>query len=157
MTTTDRTVIIDCPPRIAATWRRPARSAALCTARATPAVVPELRHFACHVAERWRIPADSSDALSLVVSELVTNVVLHSGSPEVSVLITFDGAATTVEVLDTGRWLDRGSQRRVAEDEEAAYGRGLELVNACTSRCAVIVTPTGTRVVAHLPVVDPIG
>ncbi|MGW1490292.1 ATP-binding protein [Streptomyces sp. NPDC002402] len=119
--------------------------------------MPALRRFARRTAEQWAIPADSSDVLSLVVSELVTNAVLHSGSLEVTLLIVFDGAAMTVEVADTGRWLARVAERRVTEDDGAAFGRGLELVTACTSWWAALPTAAGTRVVARLPIVEPIG
>jgi anti-sigma regulatory factor (Ser/Thr protein kinase) len=118
------------------------------------AAVPKSRHFARDAARRWALPEDPSDTLSLVVTELVTNAVLHSGSADVTTLIVFDGIVVTVEVTDSGRWLERGANRRVMEDEDAAFGRGLDLVKACTSWCTVHLSAAGTRVVVRLPVVD---
>ncbi|MBL1102125.1 ATP-binding protein [Streptomyces sp. 205] len=115
--------------------------------RAVAAAVPELRHFARSAAQRWGIPQDACDTLLLVVSELVTNTVLHSGSSDVMAVIVFDGVAVTVEITDSGRWLVRD----VKEDQDADFGRGLDLVRACTSWCAVHPSASGTRVVVRLP------
>ncbi|MFI8828725.1 ATP-binding protein [Streptomyces sp. NPDC053431] len=130
----------------------PTPAVALCALPVTPATVPTVRHFVRDAVRRWAVPADTADASLLVVSELVTNVVLHSSSAEVAVLVSFDGAGLTVEVRDQGRWLDRHSPRQVPEDDGAAFGRGLALVTACTSWWAADVTPGGTRVVARCPV-----
>lgn len=51
---------------------------------AVTAAVPELRHFARCAAQRRAIREKSSDTLSLVVSELAVNAVLHSGSADVT-------------------------------------------------------------------------
>ncbi|MFF4040123.1 ATP-binding protein [Streptomyces sp. NPDC001816] len=150
-----RSVTADCPwpapaVRPGSTW-----SWALCITRAVDAAVPEARQFARHAARRWALPEDPTATSSLVVSELVTNAVLHSGTEDVTTLIVFDGLDVTVEVTDSGRWLERGTNRRVAEDENAAFGRGLDLVRACTSWCTIHPTSAGTRVVARLPVTGP--
>lgn len=127
---------------------------ALYVTRAVAAAVPELRHFVRRTAQQWAVPEKSSDTLSLVVTELVTNAVLHSGSADVTALIVFDGVAVTIEVTDSGRWLARGSNRCVAEDEDADFGRGLDLVRACTSWCMVHPYAAGTRILARLPVAE---
>ncbi|MFF3402966.1 ATP-binding protein [Streptomyces sp. NPDC002659] len=116
--------------------------------------MPDLRRFAVHTARRWAIGKDPYDTLALVVSELVTNVVLHSGSPDVALLITFDGVDLTVEVTDNGRWLahDAGGP---ALEKRASFGRGLELVRAYTTSCTVLATAAGTRVTAAIPVIEP--
>ncbi|MFF9133157.1 ATP-binding protein [Streptomyces sp. NPDC014776] len=128
------------------------RAAALCALPVTPRSVPAVRRFVRGAVRSWAVPADTEDTLLLVVSELVTNVVLHSTSAEVTVLVSFDGVVLTAEVKDQGRWLTRRTPRRVAEDDDAAFGRGLALVTACTSWWATDVTADGTRVVAHCPV-----
>ncbi|HET6354244.1 ATP-binding protein [Streptomyces sp.] len=97
---------------------------------------------------------DPYDTLAPVASELVTNVVLHSGSPDVAPLITFDGVDLTVEVTDRGRWLERDARAPTLE-HRASFGRGLELVRAYTSSCAVLATAAGTRVTAAIPVIEP--
>ncbi|MER5907017.1 ATP-binding protein [Streptomyces mirabilis] len=128
------------------------RPRALLITKAVAAAVPEARRFARGAALRWAIPDESSDTLSLIVSELVTNAVLHSGSADVTTLLVFDGVAVTVEVTDFGRWLVRDANRRMAEDGGAAFGRGLDLVRACTNWFTIHPSPERTRVVAHLPV-----
>lgn len=132
----------------------PARLRAMCVARAVAESVPELRRFARRTARQWAAPEDVSDTLALVVSELVTNAVLHSGSKDVTTWIVFDGDAVTVEVGDSGHWLVRDADRRAAEDEDAAFGRGLALVRACTDWFAIHPSPAGTSVIARLPVVE---
>ncbi|MFF3689753.1 ATP-binding protein [Streptomyces sp. NPDC002187] len=149
-----RPVTTDRPRPSPAARPGPTRLRALRITRAVAATVPEVRNFARRTAQRWAIPEESSDTLSLVVSELVTNAVLHSGSADVTTLIVFDGAAVTVEITDSGRWLVRDACRRVAEDEDAAFGRGLDLVRACTSWCMIQPSPAGTRAVARLPVAE---
>jgi anti-sigma regulatory factor (Ser/Thr protein kinase) len=148
LSTTDR------PPPSPEARPGPTRLRALCISRAVAATVPELRHFARRTAQRWAVPEELSETLSLVVSELVTNAVLHSGSADVTTLIVFDGVAVTVEVTDSGHWLVRDANRRVTEDEDAAFGRGLDLVRACAGWCTIHPSPAGTRVVARLPVAE---
>ncbi|MFF3459631.1 ATP-binding protein [Streptomyces sp. NPDC002730] len=131
-----------------------ARCRAFCITRATRATVPDLRRFAVHTARRWAIPKDPYDMLALVVSELVTNVVLHSGSPDVALLITFDGVDLSVEVTDNGRWLEHDAGAPTLE-HRASFGRGLELVRAYSSWCTVLATAAGTRVTAGIPVIEP--
>ncbi|MFE5080934.1 ATP-binding protein [Streptomyces mirabilis] len=147
-----RLVVTDRPRQSSAAPTVLTRPRALLITKAVAAAVPEARHFARRVALRWAIAEEPCETLSLIVSELVTNAVLHSGSADVTALIVFDGAAVTVEVTDFGRWLVRDANRRVAEDGDAAFGRGLDLVRACASWLTIHPSPAGTRVVAHLPV-----
>ncbi|WP_084724850.1 ATP-binding protein [Streptacidiphilus melanogenes] len=134
---------------------RPAATAALCSSAAVRAAVPALRHFARNAARRWAVPADTVDAVSLVVTELVTNVVLHSDSPHLTVLITHDGAEVRVEVKDAGTWRTRTSPRLVPEDDDAPCGRGLDLVAQYSTWWLASTGPVGTRVVASIPVAPP--
>ncbi|MFJ8132187.1 ATP-binding protein [Streptomyces hydrogenans] len=152
ITTEHRTPAVTDREQHAGPSHMPSRVVALCALPVTPESVPAMRRFFRSAARQWAVPADATDTLLLVVSELVTNVVLHSTSAEVTVLVAFDGVALTVEVKDQGRWLDRRLPRQVAEDDDAAFGRGLALVTACTSWWAADVTPNGTRVVAHCPI-----
>jgi anti-sigma regulatory factor (Ser/Thr protein kinase) len=137
------------------TASRPAPAAALSTTAVTGAAVPDLRHFACDTARRWAVPQETIDALSLVVTELVTNVVLHSGSPDVTLLISHHDTRVHVEVKDAGTWHTRTSPRLVPEDDDAACGRGLDLVKHCCNWWLAFLGPKGTRVVASLPVAAP--
>ncbi|MER7772608.1 ATP-binding protein [Kitasatospora sp. NPDC096140] len=126
----------------------PPTTSALSSMPATLEAVPALRRFACHTALRWSVPPARRRALALVVSELVTNAVLHSGSPDITVLITYRGAELTVEVKDSGRWKAREVPRRMPEDADAAFGRGLDLVARVTDGWLAFLSPAGTRVVA---------
>ncbi|GAA2750393.1 ATP-binding protein [Kitasatospora cinereorecta] len=128
----------------------PVRTAA-CIAVATAASVPALRRFVRGVAASWGLSAADGHTLELVVSELAGNAVRHSGGPDVAVLVRAAGATLTVEVRDGGRW--RQPPPRPASDggEPACGGRGLGLVEAYSTRCAVHATAAGTRVVAELP------
>ncbi|BFV55688.1 hypothetical protein KCMC57_up07920 [Kitasatospora sp. CMC57] len=118
----------------------------------TADAVPALRHFACDTTGRWQLPESVVDSVALVVTELVTNVLLHSGSPDVTVLIKVHDTFVTVEVRDTGRWQVRHTVRRATEDADAPCGRGLELVRQCSSWSHAYLSTAGTRMVACLPV-----
>ncbi|GAA1912151.1 ATP-binding protein [Streptomyces sodiiphilus] len=84
---------------------------------------------ACPVLERHR-----TDTLVLLVSELVTNAVVHTGRPGVVRLVLpgpGDGLpAVRLEVADHSTRLPR---RRAAR-QEATSGRGLELVEILADR-----------------------
>lgn len=84
------------------------------------------------------------------------NVVPHGGSPDVTGLISVENASVTLEVRDTGRWRPRRTRRRVAEDADAVYGRGLDLVRLCSSWTRAGITPAGTRMVACLSLAAPV-
>ncbi|MFD9124436.1 ATP-binding protein [Kitasatospora sp. NPDC059571] len=123
---------------------------AVCVLPATVEAVPELRRFAADLAWRWGLPQAVDDALALVVTELATNVVLHSGSPDVSLLVSRSRGAVRVVVKDSGCWRPRPARRRAAEDADALFGRGLRLVGALTGACHTFPGSTGTCVVADL-------
>lgn len=123
---------------------------AVCVMPAATESVPALRHFARGTARRWELPEAVDEALSLVVTELVANVVRHSGSPDVALLLAVDQVAMTVQVKDTGRWRPRIAPTGASEGGEACGGRGLQLVEAYAPGCAVWRTAGGTRVVAEL-------
>ncbi|MFJ1707648.1 ATP-binding protein [Kitasatospora sp. NPDC088346] len=119
-------------------------------ATAEPAAVPALRHFAGETARQWRVPAEAVRRLELVVSELVTNVVLHSRSADVSVSVELDGAALTVEVQDSGTWRNRWAAPPSGEDRAPTGGHGLEVVRHHCLWWLAFPSPAGTRVVASL-------
>jgi anti-sigma regulatory factor (Ser/Thr protein kinase) len=117
--------------------------------------VPALRRFAGGVAGRWGVPAAVVDTARLVVSELVTNAVLHSGAPDVTVLLAHRGDGLSIEVADRGQWCHRSAPRRAPEDEDAACGRGLELVKGVSAWWRAVLTPAGSRIAAYLPFAGP--
>ncbi|WP_377270731.1 ATP-binding protein [Peterkaempfera sp. SMS 1(5)a] len=86
------------------------------------------------------------ETLVLVVSELVTNAVVHTGCPAVLRLVfpvgAADGPAVRVEVADAS---DAPPERRPAEGE-ALGGRGLELVDCLCDRWGWYPDGSGKRV-----------
>jgi anti-sigma regulatory factor (Ser/Thr protein kinase) len=93
---------------------------------ATPAAVPSLRRLVRRVAGQWGLPDTAVDALALIASELVTNAVVHSGSPDVQLLLTADHEHTALYVRDHGCWHEA---HRTSEAVPTG-GRGLEMVRA---------------------------
>lgn len=97
------------------------------------------------------------DAAALLVSELVANAVLHSGTP-LEVVVTVDGAHVRVEVHD-------GSPRLPVKKNYSTMsgtGRGLVLVDRMSSRWGADSTPSGKLVwfeldAATAPTIDLLG
>ncbi|WP_308307266.1 ATP-binding protein [Streptomyces sp. ISL-10] len=126
------------------------RSLAHCAMPASPEAARALRRFARAVARRWRLAEHFDEALSLIVTELVTNVVMHSGSPWVSTVISVRGEALVVEVMDAGCWKSRPNPRQEPLDADVPCGRGLRLVDAYASRTVAHRTETGSVVRAEI-------
>ncbi|MEI5101744.1 ATP-binding protein [Streptomyces sp. PmtG] len=131
------------------------------TLPATAAAAPAMRRLATTSARAWRLEAATREALALVVTELVTNVILHSGSPRVTLRLRLLPAALLVEVHDTGRWHRRvtrrpyerpavGAETAAADGPRAESGRGLALVEAYTSHTTIRPSRKGTTVLAEL-------
>ncbi|MGW3243988.1 ATP-binding protein [Streptomyces sp. NPDC001070] len=74
---------------------------------------------------RWGLEGLGDDA-GLVVSELFTNAVVHSGSDHVACLLWTAAGKLHVEVVDEGRGPAGPLARRAADGDE--NGRGLALV-----------------------------
>lgn len=91
-------------------------------------------------------PASLRDDLLLLLTELVTNAVRHSGmGPEqsVSVALSWREGRVRTEVGDPGRTFTR-AQARPARSESG--GMGLIIVDRLAQRWGVTRTPTGTSV-----------
>ncbi|MFC8981120.1 ATP-binding protein [Streptomyces sp. NPDC057411] len=116
--------------------------------RATVEAVPLLRRFTREAAAPWGVGDETEEALGVVVTELVANVVRHSGSPDAAVLLTTTGG-TALQVQDTGRWRPR-RPRLPGDDDTACCARGLQLVRAYAQDCAISRTARGTRVAVTL-------
>jgi anti-sigma regulatory factor (Ser/Thr protein kinase) len=85
--------------------------------------VATARRFVAETLTRWRADYDRDTAL-LLVSELVTNAVVHART-EVTLEIRCQGALLTVEVSDGS---DRIPVRRGAAATTLTDGRGLNLI-----------------------------
>ncbi len=132
------------------------RFSAACAMPAADPSVPALRRLAVCAGRRWGLSEDVVEALSLIVSELVTNAVRHSGGAEVALLLCATDLALTVQVQDSGVWRPRPVPPQGSGTEDGPLegmscgGRGLLLVEAYTVGCEVRSSARGTTVTAEL-------
>jgi anti-sigma regulatory factor (Ser/Thr protein kinase) len=87
------------------------------------------------------VPSDTNEVAQLLVSELVTNAVLHAGT-SIVVEVRVDGERVRVAVQDLSTTFP---QPRVAADD-ATRGRGLQLVDALSSSWGWELTAGGKSV-----------
>ncbi|MFK4148678.1 ATP-binding protein [Streptomyces sp. NPDC004065] len=109
-----------------------------------PGGVSAVRRRVSAVLCDWNLPAEAADDVLLVVSELVTNALVHARPPAVLHLwrVPADGCAVVrVEVTDQGAAVLPGPSSSPDPDE---HGRGLGIVNALSARCGVRRDPGGT-------------
>ena len=107
--------------------------------QATLQLVPALRAprvaraFVADTLTAWDVRADGVEAAQLVVSELVTNAVLHAPeSPTISVGLRLTEDLVRVLVTDGG--LDEAERRAQPDPWTAESGRGVWLVDAFADR-----------------------
>lgn len=126
-----------------------ALSKAGCTLAADLKSAREARAFVDELLARWDAE-EAIDVVVLLVSELVTNAVLHAGSRvELSVHLLSD--AVRVEVVDTSPVLPTPKD---ADDTETS-GRGLAIMDAMASAWGVDPLPDGKRVWFEVPRLSP--
>src|SRR5579875_3419356 len=94
----------------------------------------------------WQLDFRADDLL-VVVSELVTNVVLHARSP-IEITMSVGEGAIEVSVADTD---DRTPQPRLAGEIWDEGGRGLALVSALSDDWGVALRSPGKQVWVRLP------
>jgi anti-sigma regulatory factor (Ser/Thr protein kinase) len=92
-------------------------------------------------------PRDTLDAVALLVTELVTNAILHARTPLLLTLEPRDGHVR-IRVEDGSQ--QQPALQRYASD--AVTGRGLALVEQLASSWGVDVTPSGKAVWCEVPV-----
>ncbi|MFD8061465.1 ATP-binding protein [Streptomyces sp. NPDC012389] len=80
--------------------------------------------------ESWKLGADVYDAAVLIVSELVTNAVVHTASTRVVCELRCLGRRLRIAVQDQGHQPGGPRLRRCSDDE---HGRGLLLVDTMSS------------------------
>ncbi|MCX3058551.1 ATP-binding protein [Streptomyces beihaiensis] len=126
---------------------------------ADPAEVGRARRWARSGLAGSGVPADDplADTLVLLVSELVTNAVVHTGRPAVLRMTVSDGGggesrggAVRVEVADTSA---RPPAPRHASGD-AMNGRGLELVDCLADRWGWRPEGTGKAIWCEIDRVD---
>lgn len=104
-----------------------------------PLSAPAARKFVLGLG--WSDDSDMNSRLATVVSEIVTNAILHARTPFV-VSVSSEPAAIRVEVTD-------GSSSFPARrdyDPTQPAGRGLTIVDAMADRWGVAALPTGKTV-----------
>ena len=125
---------------------------ALAAARAK--LAPELqsagraRKFVDETLRRWDC-GQQLDVVTLLVSEVVTNAIVHAGT-EVEVSVELKPESVRIEVTDKEAGLPA---RRDATDEDTS-GRGLALVEAMASDWGVEARPGGKVVWFEVPRLD---
>jgi anti-sigma regulatory factor (Ser/Thr protein kinase) len=102
----------------------------------------------------WGACEDTCDAAALVVSELVTNAIVHTASRRIQCELheVYDAAGDRVRIAvrDEGRTPGVSAPAgRIAPEEE--HGRGLLLVAAVSSAWGAQETEPGLLVWAELP------
>ncbi|MEU9455998.1 ATP-binding protein [Streptomyces sp. NPDC048277] len=109
--------------------------------------VPAARRFAAQSLRCWGL-ADwvRADDVSLCVSELATNALLHGAPPGRGFLLRlrYDGDVVRVEVHDSG-----AGTPRIADETDGEGGRGLLLVAALTDKWGVCERALGKVVWAE--------
>ncbi|MFD3905719.1 ATP-binding protein [Streptomyces sp. CB04723] len=90
-----------------------------------PADVSKARCAMTDSAKRWALPVSLSEDARLIVSELVTNAIVH-GRGQVTLRLLYRAGLLRIEVIDESL---RSPQMRTASADDV-HGRGLILVDA---------------------------
>lgn len=119
----------------------------------TPGAVSGVRRRIRTVLADWNLAADLAEDVLLVVSELLTNAVVHA-LPPATLRLSRSRAdtygAVRVEVTDRGPAASTALSAPSPDPDE--HGRGLGIVTALAARCGVRVHPDGTSRWAELQV-----
>ncbi|MEW2113690.1 ATP-binding protein [Streptomyces sp. NPDC005474] len=115
--------------------------------------VGTVRRRAQRVLAAWGTPRDTTDDALLVISELVTNAVIHALPPaelRLSLRRTGSHAVVRIEVSDAGAAPGPGSADSDLPMDE--HGRGNAIVLALTARCGTRTPPGEVVRWAELPI-----
>ena len=112
----------------------------------TAASPAEARHLLSRFAFENDLRNQSGPAL-LVLSELVTNAVLHGAEP-IEVCVSRDGDLLRIEVSDGGPRTDGVRPR--SQDDRRPGGRGLHIVNSLAQRWGTTDNDAGKTVWAEI-------
>jgi anti-sigma regulatory factor (Ser/Thr protein kinase) len=121
----------------------PDAQVAACAVAPQPAAVGEARRFLRDVLDGCGVDQDLTDTAVLCVSELVTNAVIHSQT-ECSVRMVLEEFVLTTKVHDHG--VREVVATEPPDDPLRVHGRGLQLVEALSSRWGYELDADGTTV-----------
>lgn len=108
--------------------------------------VPHAREFAATTLRSWALPDELVDDVVLLVSELVTNAVVH-GRPPIEMRLRRAARQVVLEVFDGATFLPR----RLRPSLEDEHGRGLQLVALLAERWGTRPTQEGKSVWCMFP------
>jgi len=108
-----------------------------------PADVAHARRAVRDALRRWGLDLDP-DVVALLVSELVTNALVH-GRPPMELRASRVGSGLRVEVLD-GAGERRPRRRSVRPSADDPRGRGFTIVSALATRWGTAPSPGGKAV-----------
>jgi anti-sigma regulatory factor (Ser/Thr protein kinase) len=117
-----------------------------------PGAVASIRRRVRAVLSDWNLTAECAADVLLVVSELLTNAIVHALPPatlRLSRSLTEGCGTVRVEVTDLGPATPAGPPTPAIDPDE--HGRGLDIVNALASRCGVDIDADGAVRWAELP------
>ncbi|MFF4586360.1 SpoIIE family protein phosphatase [Streptomyces sp. NPDC001388] len=114
-----------------------------------PDAVMHARRFTARTLRRWKV-AEAADAVLLVVSELVTNALVHTQGP-VRLDLVLRGDRVRVSVSDSS---PRAPAKPVIVDWESTGGRGLMLVEAMSESSGSVPVAGGKQVWSEIVVPD---
>ncbi|WP_320783637.1 ATP-binding protein [Streptomyces sp. CRN 30] len=109
---------------------------------ATPASVGPARRAVRALLDAWGVDDDTGDGAVLVISELVTNVLTHTGSVRIVCRLHRAGGRLHIEVEDQNGGGPRPARRQPGDDDQ--NGRGLVLVGALSRNWGVRDTAHGS-------------
>ncbi|MFC8008478.1 ATP-binding protein [Streptomyces olivaceus] len=114
----------------------------------SPGLVGTARRAARRVLTGWSITGDRLDDALLIVSELVTNALVHGGTGPVGLILREVRGCLTVAVRDCGP--STSTLIPCPQNAAAESGRGLAIVARLARQCGACSTPRSTTVWARL-------
>ncbi len=113
-----------------------------------PEAVSHARRFTRRTLRSWGVPGDDIDTVLLVVSELVTNALVHTDG-KVRLDLTLVGGRMRVAVADAS---PRSPAKPTSIGWEATGGRGILLVEAMSAAWGTLPVSGGKQVWSEIPV-----
>ncbi len=118
---------------------------------ADPRAASAARRFLRSQLASWSVDDDVTDTAVLLLSELVTNAIIHTDAAA-EVRVVLDEGELTVTVRDQGRPGDDAAAEPDEDDDPLrVHGRGLQLVDALAERWGSERDAVGTTVWFALP------